>query len=87
MTGRKPGRRGGRENFMEKSGKFSGGALFVLLGAMLWGTTGTSQALAPAGATPLAVGALRVAIGGAALLAPSSGDPSLPAAAGPSPRR
>ena len=53
---------------MEKTGSISGGALFVLLGAMLWGTTGTSQALAPAGATPLAVGALRVAIGGAALL-------------------
>lgn len=41
----------------------------MLLGAMLWGTTGTSQALAPEGAGPLSVGALRIAIGGAALLA------------------
>lgn len=44
------------------------GSLFVLGAAVLWGTTGTAQALAPAGATPLAVGAIRMAIGGAALL-------------------
>ena len=44
------------------------GALFVLLGSMLWGTTGTSQALAPEGADSLAVGALRLVVGGAALL-------------------
>ena len=30
---------------------------------MLWGTTGTAQALAPVGATPLAVGTLRLAVG------------------------
>lgn len=53
---------------MEEQGHFSRGALFVLMGAMLWGTTGTSQALAPAGATPLTVGALRLAIGGGALM-------------------
>lgn len=35
---------------------------------MLWGTTGTAQALAPDGASPLAVGALRLLVGGAALL-------------------
>ncbi len=54
---------------MKKTSPFSGGAIYVLLGAMLWGTTGTSQALAPEGAGPLSVGALRIAIGGAALLA------------------
>ncbi len=54
---------------MHEKTTHSGGALFVLLGAVLWGTTGTSQALAPVGATSLEVGALRVAIGGAALLA------------------
>ncbi len=54
---------------MEKKAGNAGGAIFVLLGAMLWGTTGTSQALAPSGATSLGVGALRVVIGGAALLA------------------
>src|SRR5690606_2222349 len=32
------------------------GSLLILLAAMLWGTTGTAQALAPVGATPLAVG-------------------------------
>lgn len=38
------------------------------MAAVLWGTTGTSQALAPASASPLAVGALRLAVGAAALL-------------------
>ncbi|HEY8495949.1 MAG TPA: EamA family transporter [Limnochordales bacterium] len=45
-----------------------GGHWLVLLAAVLWGTTGTAQALAPAGAQPAAVGAVRLAIGGAALL-------------------
>jgi DME family drug/metabolite transporter len=45
------------------------GAFYVIGAAVLWGTTGTSQALAPAGATPFAVGALRILIGGLALLA------------------
>lgn len=44
------------------------GALFILAAAVLWGTTGTAQALAPVGATPLTVGALRLTVGGAALL-------------------
>jgi DME family drug/metabolite transporter len=45
------------------------GRLLVLGAAVLWGTTGTAQALAPPGATPMTVGALRLAIGGGALLA------------------
>lgn len=44
------------------------GAALVILGAMLWGTTGTAQALAPPSATPLGVGAARMVFGGAALL-------------------
>lgn len=36
---------------------------------MLFGTTGTAQALGPPGSTPLGVGAVRVAVGGAALAA------------------
>ena len=44
------------------------GRWYVLLAAVLWGTTGTAQALAPAGVPPLAVGAVRLAIGGGALL-------------------
>jgi drug/metabolite transporter, DME family len=44
------------------------GTWMVLAAAMLWGTTGTAQAFAPPGATPLAVGAVRLAIGGTALL-------------------
>jgi DME family drug/metabolite transporter len=51
---------------MRRSG--SHGTLLVLLAAILWGTTGTSQALAPPGAHPLTVGALRLAVGGGALL-------------------
>lgn len=45
------------------------GPWLVLAAAVLWGTTGTAQALAPAGARPAAVGALRLLVGGAALLA------------------
>jgi len=44
-------------------------ALAVLGASALFGTTGTSQALGPSGTTPLGVGAVRLAVGGAALLA------------------
>nr|MBC8507670.1 DMT family transporter [Chloroflexota bacterium] len=44
------------------------GELLVILAAILWGTTGTAQALAPSGADPRSVGAIRLAIGGLALL-------------------
>ena len=40
----------------------------MLAAAVLWGTTGTAQALAPEGAQPAAIGALRLAIGGSVLL-------------------
>lgn len=43
------------------------GVFFVLAASLLWGTTGTSQALAPQGAQPLAIGALRLLVGGTAL--------------------
>jgi drug/metabolite transporter, DME family len=41
--------------------------LAVVAAAILFGTTGTSQALGPDDTTPLAVGAMRLAIGGTAL--------------------
>ena len=41
----------------------------VLAAAVLFGTTGTSQALGPEATTPLGVGTARLAIGGAALVA------------------
>lgn len=41
--------------------------LAVLAAAVLFGTTGTSQALGPDDATPLAIGAVRLAIGGTGL--------------------
>lgn len=44
------------------------GIWFVIFAAMLWGTTGTAQGLAPSGANPMTVGAIRLAIGGFALL-------------------
>ncbi len=43
------------------------GAWFIIASAMLWGTTGTSQALAHAAGSPQAVGALRLLVGGASL--------------------
>lgn len=42
--------------------------LFVLLAAMLWGTTGTAQTLAPANAHPVSIGTMRMAIGGVFLI-------------------
>ena len=44
------------------------GNWFIVFAAILWGTTGTAQGLAPSGATPLAVGTIRLAIGGLTLL-------------------
>lgn len=41
----------------------------VVMAAIMWGTTGTARALAPADAAPVAVGAVRIAIGGAVLVA------------------
>ncbi len=40
----------------------------MLAAAVLWGTTGTSQALAPSGAQSSVVGAMRLLVGGATLL-------------------
>jgi DME family drug/metabolite transporter len=44
------------------------GSVLILLAAVLWGTTGTSQALMPTGSSPLVVGTLRIVVGGAALI-------------------
>lgn len=57
---------------MKNGGRGQGtgaGAWLVLAAAVFWGTTGTAQALAPQGAQPATVGAARLAVGGAALLA------------------
>ena len=50
-------------------GAKSNGHLFVILAAVLWGTGGTAQALAPGAADPLSVGVVKIGIGGMALLA------------------
>lgn len=44
------------------------GQFLVLAAAICWGTTGSAQALAPPGANPLSIGAVRLILGGAALL-------------------
>lgn len=41
----------------------------VLISAVMWGTTGTARALGAADASPFAVGAVRILIGGALLVA------------------
>ena len=46
----------------------SPGSWLVLAAAICWGTTGTAQALAPPSAQPVSIGAVRLIIGGAALL-------------------
>ena len=43
------------------------GTALIILAAVLWGTTGTSQALAPPESTPHTIGALRLLIGGGGL--------------------
>ncbi len=45
-----------------------GGRWLVMMAAVLWGTTGTSQALAPAGAQSAVVGTMRLLVGGTTLL-------------------
>lgn len=45
------------------------GILLILLTSLIWGTTGTVQTLGPAGIDPIAVGALRIIIGGALISA------------------
>lgn len=42
--------------------------LFVLFAAILWGTTGTAQTFAPESASPVMIGAVRLAVGGFAML-------------------
>lgn len=44
------------------------GLFFIIFAAMLWGTTGTSQALGPESSNPLAVGTLRLLCAGIFLL-------------------
>ncbi len=44
------------------------GFAFILMAAMLWGTAGTAMTLAPQEAQPLAIGALRMLVGGVTLM-------------------
>lgn len=46
----------------------SRGYWLVLIAAILWGTTGTAQTLAPQDAQPIIIGTLRIALGGVILL-------------------
>lgn len=43
------------------------GVWLIIASAVLWGTTGTSQALAPAASSPQAIGAVRLLVGGLSL--------------------
>lgn len=43
------------------------GYTFILLAAFFWGTSGTAQTYAPSAATPLAIGAVRIGLGGLVL--------------------
>lgn len=44
------------------------GHWFILLGAVLWGTTGTAQSFAPTGYNPLVIGTLRLLVAGMVLI-------------------
>lgn len=54
------------------------GPLLVIVGALCFSTTGTTQALAPDGASPMVIGALRLWVGGLALLAWCAATKQLP---------
>lgn len=54
------------------------GPWMIAAAATLWGTSGTAQALAPAGAQPLVVGTLRLVVGAVGLLALAGLRRSLP---------
>ncbi|GMR09928.1 MAG: DMT family transporter [Anaerolineae bacterium] len=56
------------------------GGWYVLAAGALWGTTGTAQAFAPAGAQPYVIGALRLAIASAALIPYALSRRALPSA-------
>lgn len=56
-----------------------GGPAPILASAVLWGTTGTASALAPAGAPAAAIGCAGLALGGLLLFLTSRGARSLPA--------
>ena len=56
------------------------GSAAILTAAVLWGTTGTASTLAPAGASPAAIGSAGLAAGGLLLFLTSRGARSLPAA-------
>lgn len=51
------------------NGQSNTGVWFVLGAALLWGTTGTAQAFAPAGFNPVVIGTLRLLVGGVVLFA------------------
>ncbi len=80
--------RGERDLLSAPVGRRRTGPLLLAAGAVLWGTTGTSQALLGGAVPPVAVGALRVLVAGVALVivaAPGlrAALPSLRAARGP----
>lgn len=57
-----------RENNIRRQKAGGSGIWYILAAAVLWGTTGTSQGLAPAGVEPTTIGAVRLAVGGGTLL-------------------
>lgn len=56
-------------NQQNKQSLIGKGPLLVILGSLCFSTTGTAQALAPDGATPLVIGAIRLWVGGIAMIA------------------
>jgi drug/metabolite transporter, DME family len=63
---------------VEQSAQVPNARAQVLLASLCFGTTGTAQALGPAGLSPAGVGAARILVGGALLTAFAGGIPRLP---------
>ena len=76
-----------RAGSLVRHGGLSDPRLLVVAAAVLWGTTGTARALGPGDASPAAVGAVRLVIGGACLMALARATDVLPAGEGTGGRR
>ncbi|MGL1932880.1 MAG: DMT family transporter [Desulfotalea sp.] len=55
-------------NITESSNSSLKGIFLIIIAGILWGTTGTSQALGPDSSNPLAIGAMRLLIAGTSLM-------------------
>ncbi|WP_316526197.1 DMT family transporter [Kitasatospora brasiliensis] len=74
-------------NRFHSAARSRGGALPILIAAVLWGTTGTASSLAPGGAPAAGIGAAGLVLGGLLLLLSDRSARALPRHCAPRERR